>query len=387
MQLSQRIEYLSRAVPSLPPLPPKNFFDITGIRNKEVINSRVLSYFLNVKGEHGFGTLFFDALIALIDKKIDKRSKTISMSEFSGEFTVEEEEPTANALEKDDQKKRIDLVLKGKDGWAIIIENKLYHDVVNPLETYWNHLDNEYKKKVGVILSLFNVGDDKCKVPNREDITYLNITHEELMKQVSQNFIFTSDIKETSIFYLKEYFKTIETHYSSKQNAPIMSEILSELVFQKENVKELLKKIDEANVFATQAIDSIFQSKNFRNSNGLNNRSKLFFTYNENEALVFAINIDKLLTENILVVHLALFTPLVTTEKIEEIKRKVTFGNSKFKTGSYSGRDHSHLFIYTDNNFLNKNEKFEVRFRELLDNDFFTEGGVFNIALTALKNV
>ena len=385
MQLSQLIDYLSRAVPSLPPLPSKNFFDITGIRNKEVINSRVLSYFFNIKGEHGFGTLFFDALIALIDKKIEKRSITLSMREFSGEFTIEEEEPTANALEKDDQKKRIDLVLKGKDGWAIIIENKLYHDVINPLETYWSHLDNEYKKKVGVILSLFNVGDDKCKVPNREDITYLNITHEELIRQVSQNFLFTSDVKETSIFYLKEYFKTIETHYSSKQNAPIMSEILSELVLQKENIKELLRKIDAANEFAMQSIASTFQSKKFKNSNGLTNRSKLYFISEENEALLFAINIDKLLTENTIIVHLALLTPLVEIEKIEEIKRHLTLKNSKFKTGTYSGVDHTHLFIYTDNNFLNKNEKFETRFQDLLENDFLNEGSVFNIALTTLK--
>lgn len=263
----------------------------------------------------------------------------------------------------------------------------IYHDVVNPLETYWDHLDNNYKKKIGVILSLFNVGDDKCKVPSREDITYLNITHEELLKQVSQNFIFTSDVKDTSIFYLKEYFKTIETHYSSKQNTPIMSEILSELILQKENVKELLKKIDEANSFAVQTIDGFFKNKNFRNSNGLNNKSRLFFTYNEKEELFFAINIDKLLTDNTLVVHLALFTPLVTTEKVGEIKRKLSFRNSKFEIGSYSGSDHSHLLIYTDNDFLKKNEKFETRFEELLDNNFFNEGGVFNIALTTLESV
>lgn len=124
MKLTELIEGIR--IPELPPLPPKNFFDITRIRNKEVINTRVLSYFLDVKGEHGFGSLFFDALTTLINNKMGKQSKTFDVSEFTGEFTVEEEEPTANAFEKDDQKKRIDLVLKCKDGWAIIIENKLY---------------------------------------------------------------------------------------------------------------------------------------------------------------------------------------------------------------------------------------------------------------------
>ena len=56
IELEELIENLALRIRELPPLAPKNFFDITGIRNKEVINSKVLSYFFNVTEEHGLGT-------------------------------------------------------------------------------------------------------------------------------------------------------------------------------------------------------------------------------------------------------------------------------------------------------------------------------------------
>ena len=206
IELEELIENLALRIRELPPLAPKNFFDITGIRNKEVINSKVLSYFFNVTEEHGLGTLFYDSLIEIINRKKTDHRPSFDLIHFSADFTIEEEEPTSTATELEDQKKRIDLLLKGEN-WAIIIENKLYHDVINPLATYWEHVsDKQYK--IGIILSLFEVGKKKCTVPIK-GITYINITHNELISEVSKRFTFTSNYNETSLFYLKEYFSLL----------------------------------------------------------------------------------------------------------------------------------------------------------------------------------
>ncbi|MBS1489058.1 MAG: PD-(D/E)XK nuclease family protein [Bacteroidetes bacterium] len=369
MELTQLIEDLN--IPDLPKQAPKNFFDITGIRNKEVINSRVLSYFLNPKEEHGFDTLFYDTLLKLIEKHDPK----VDLNFFRDDFEITEEEVTSNAIERDDQKKRIDLLLTGGD-WAIIIENKLYHDVINPLHTYWDHTQQTHK--IGIILSLFEVDKDKLKVQNK-DISYINITHQELINAVSNQFSFTSAYNETSLFYLKEYFKTIETHYSMKRNIPQMNMTISELIAQKEKVNKLLNVIDITNADIANTILEIFKAKNFENFNGIGNLSKVFYRSAEIDSIFFSINTKDLLLKNTVQIHLAAFTAKLNDQLIDEMKsttKSLVSNIDLFTVGTWADKEHTHITIYTNKKFLNRNDKFDTRFRELLDDFFFRKDGI-----------
>lgn len=375
MELTQLIEDLR--IPDLPPQAPKNFFDITGIRNKEVINSRVLSYFFKANEEHGFGTLFYDSLLDLIEKKKHEHIPVVNLNYFNGEFTVTEEEQTTNVGEKEDQKKRIDLVLKGED-WAIIIENKLYHDVINPLHTYWDHIEADHK--IGIILSLFDVSKSKRSALGGT-ISYINITHQEFISTVSKRFNFTSEHNEISLFYLKEYFKTIETHYSTNRNTPIMNKIINELISQKKRIGDLLQTIKEADDFIIRTIEKIFLEKGFENSNGLGNPSKVFFTSADVNGIFFSTNTKDLLTKNILQIHLAAFTPMVNDKMVDNMKQiaKTCVENiDLFAIGTYAGKDHTHITIYTNKNFLSKEDQFDVKFRGLLDELFFKKDGIID---------
>lgn len=384
MDITQSIENLAYQIPPLPPLRPKNFFDITGIRNKEVINSRVLGYFLNAKEEHGLERLFFESLMDLIKKK-KRELSDIDPDVFAGDFTVEEEEPTINAIEKDDQKKRIDLVLKGA-GWAIIIENKLYHDVINPLRTYWDHL-KEYKHKIGIVLSLFEVKAEKYKGTG---FIFINITHKSLISQIGQNFKFGPEPNEISLFYLKEYFRTIDTHYTAIQNAPQMNEIVNKLIIHREKVNSVLQKMEEANKFiVTQVVDAL-KKYDFKNINGLANPARLFFTWEAIPSIVIAVNTEKLLTENRLVIHLAILTYEVTPEIIDDLRTLVAsrvniLNSANFQAGTYSGKEHTHLLVFTDTNFLQPGENFDSKFKQLLTTELFVDNGVFDQIKTRLN--
>ncbi len=372
MELTQLIEGIR--ISNLPPQPSKNFFDITGIKNKEVINSRVLSYFLNPNGGHGFGTLFYNALLELIDRKKHEHNPLIDVSVYNGDFNITEEEATSNAIESDDKKKRIDLLLTGGDNWAIIIENKLYHDVINPLHTYWDH--TKQPNKIGIILSLFEVDKNKRNVPHR-DISYINITHQELIDSVSKQFIFNSDHSETSLFYLKEYFKTIETHYSAKRNTPTMNKIINELIAQKEHINSLLETIGTTEEFILSTIADIFSKKGFKCFNS----SGTFFKNDENEKIFFAARINDFLSKNTFSLYLVVFTPKVSSELIEKMKQvsKSVINNvdSQYSIdGIYSGKDHTHIVAYTNKNFLGKNDNFDIKFGQLLDEYFFKKDGI-----------
>ena len=374
MELAQLIENIR--VSNLPPQSPKNFFDITGIKNKEVINSRVLSYFLNSEEGHGFGKLFYNALLDLIDRKKHGHNPVIDLSIYNGDYTITEEEATSNALERNDKKKRIDLLLTAGDNWAIIIENKLYHDVINPLHTYWDH--TKQPNKIGIILSLFEVDKNKLKVSHR-DICYINITHQELIDSVSKQFSFTSDYNETSLFYLKEYFKTIETHYSAKRNTPIMNKIINQLIDQKEHINSLLETISKTDDYMLKTIAEIFSEKGFKSFNS----SGTFFINENNEKIFFAARINDFLSKNIFSLYLVAFTPKVNSELIDKMKQvsKSVINNEDSQyaiDGIYSGKDHTHIVAYTNKNFLGKDDKFDIKFRHLLDDFFLKKNGIID---------
>ena len=93
--------------------------DIAGINHLENNWSDIYAYYFDSNANHGLGRLFIDTLNDLIAEKSHKFPLSLN------NFTVKRE-----YIAKDD--KRIDLLIFNEDE-AIIIENKVYANLYNPL--------------------------------------------------------------------------------------------------------------------------------------------------------------------------------------------------------------------------------------------------------------
>ncbi|MDQ8207354.1 PD-(D/E)XK nuclease family protein [Coraliomargarita sp. SDUM461003] len=82
--------------------------------------SDLLQFFLAPSNAHGLGSLFVDALLEVTGITVPAESLKA--------LTVQREVHTENG-------NRIDLLLKAP-GWILLIENKIWHDQINPFEDY-----------------------------------------------------------------------------------------------------------------------------------------------------------------------------------------------------------------------------------------------------------
>ncbi|HCQ77982.1 MAG TPA: hypothetical protein DIV44_14330, partial [Leeuwenhoekiella sp.] len=134
--------------------------------------------------------------------------------------------------------KSIDIVVEGRD-WCIIIENKVDHKLDNPFDIYLEHAQSKKKKLLCLVLSL-EILDPK------PGFGFINITHQDLINEVRKEIPFDTSIPELDIFYLREYFKNIESYYFNLSNQPRMNDIVTALASNHRAVNEIEKKKREA---------------------------------------------------------------------------------------------------------------------------------------------
>ena len=263
IDFEKTIEDVALGLGTLPEQKPKNLFDILGVRNKETINSKILGYFLDVNETHGLQSLFFDSLKAIIEAKGFADSNTLDI--HSGDFQVITEDTTTFA--ESETKKRIDISLIGANNWGIIIENKLYHKVANPLKAYWEHTQKICGDNIiGILLTLFplNLKNDRQEISVKgKKVTYLNITHKEWIDEI-QKQLNLGDIQNIEgLLYLKEYIKTIQSHYKAKMEASTFNNLAFSITKHNEEINDILNKIAQTSKFIEQQINEVFASFGF----------------------------------------------------------------------------------------------------------------------------
>lgn len=197
--------------------------DIAGINHLENNWSDIYAYYFDSNAKHGLGRLFIDTLNALIAEKTHKLPLSLN------NFTVKREYKA-----KDD--KRIDLLISNEDE-AVIIENKVYANLYNPLKTYWESFDLPEENKRGVILSLHTMS-----ISNK---AFVNITHEEFAKRIElslhKHFLYadTKSLLLLQDFIINIYNMThamnkeeLEFYFSEKnrENINRLSEIRSNVI-------------------------------------------------------------------------------------------------------------------------------------------------------------
>ena len=256
--ITKEVALIKAKLPALPKRPRKNLFDILKIQHREIRNSNILSYFFDPNEEHGFGSLFYEALQEIAIKKIkllkEKYPEVIfnDISAFDEIIKVRTEEQTDGAKTKT---KSIDIVLEGDD-WVIGIENKIYHHLNNPLNTYWSHLKSKKKTPFGVLLTLFPLKLNHGKL--NDGNYFLNVTHKELVEKVQQNIQLTGELDNTDIFYLQEYFKNIESHYYHLKNKPEINALVQEITENYSIISEIISKKQAAEKYIENEINTLF---------------------------------------------------------------------------------------------------------------------------------
>ncbi len=168
---------------------PLTFLGISKQPHYENVWSNIYAFFFDSNAEHNLKDLFVQSLIELITKKTGKKFY------FDSFFNVNREYFT-----KDN--KRIDILLSN-DKEAIIIENKVYHNLNNDLQDYWDSIETE--KKQGVILSLRKM--TKRQINNSN---FIGISHVEFLKCVIHNLPkYFSNANEKYIIFFKDFYQNI----------------------------------------------------------------------------------------------------------------------------------------------------------------------------------
>ncbi len=373
--LEQQILRVSKSLPELPLQPRKNIFDILGVRNKETVNSRVLAYFLDPEEEHSFGTLFLDSLLEVVAKiQFDNWDS----KQYAGEFRVTTEDSTINSELLEDRQKRIDISISG-NRWRIIIENKLYHILYNPLKAYMQHAKKNKDHVLGIILSLNRITK---KVEFLENVPLVNITHQEWMHQVQANLML-SDIKnDTDVLYLREYLKTIQTHYRNKMEEPINNILIQALIDHKEAVKEIEDKKTRAIKFIDEQLILAFAKWGYI-------KKRVFFCHPENENLCFwVIPSSEVLSDNHLNFGFEVYHNLKNDlgkeaiHNIQNVLREKVDLNKFFFNNPGEPSHKTRLITYRQNNFLSGGKDFKTELASILDSYFFSQGGIEETVLS-----
>ena len=114
------------------PAVERNIFSICGRGHYENPISDLLAFFIDPSEEHHFGDLFLTSLF-----------EAAGLTPPTGPC-----DPPPTREECTSQGNRIDLVVDG-DGWVLVIENKIRHQVVNPLDDYVDHVVKRTKTLEG----------------------------------------------------------------------------------------------------------------------------------------------------------------------------------------------------------------------------------------------
>lgn len=171
----------------------KNLFSLGGRGHYENPITDLLKFFFNPLEEHKFQNLFLSSLFDLIgDPEFN-----VSYSTFikcSREVYTEEGN-------------RIDLLIEGED-WMVVIENKIMHNLSNPLEEYYNFIQKSHPQKAKLFLVF---APQKRKVPPNWHL----ILYDEFHKSISANlgnYLLNPSMNLNSkwILFLREFLLNIK---------------------------------------------------------------------------------------------------------------------------------------------------------------------------------
>lgn len=210
-----------------------NFFDIAKMPHYEDVITRFYAWFLDDKYIKDHGAWLRDALFELI---MEKSGEKLLVKYCNVQTQV-------NLITGH----RLDLVITvitltlGKI--AIIIENKIYHQLNNDLQSYWDNTGQGCEKKIGVVLSL-----SKVYIPELSGCKFINILHKEVAVRIGQKAEGISD--ESNRIYARDFISNLK---KLSNMATINKEV--KLYFEHaEKINDAIKTRDQAIMYVKSEI-------------------------------------------------------------------------------------------------------------------------------------
>ena len=210
----------------------ETLLDIMGIEHLENQWSYIYMYFFDPCGSHGMSRLFVDTLQKIIQ---DKTGKPLLSMDF---FSVVREDAVPD---EKGNRKRIDLLLQNEEE-AIIIENKVYANLYNRLDLYWDKPNVPNKNKRGVVLSLRKI--------RPKHSGFICITHEEFAKAIEEELpAYFMSAQPKALILLQDFIQNIYniSHPMNEQEIEFYfqdgnREIINRLVEIRNNVINYIKQ-------------------------------------------------------------------------------------------------------------------------------------------------
>ncbi len=180
---------------------PKTFLEIAKQPHYENVISNIYAFFLDPSEEHGLEDLFINSLI----KCLNEKKGSIWIEDFS-EFEIHTEYSIKGG--------RIDILLLSAES-AIIIENKIYHQLTNSLRNY----SNKIGKEIGNQSSVYGLVLGLKEIKTNED-NFVSLTHKELLQQVFEDLgAYMLNASDKYLTFLKDFYQNILnlSHKTMKQ--------------------------------------------------------------------------------------------------------------------------------------------------------------------------
>lgn len=259
---------------------PKTFLGIAKQPHYENVLSNIYAFYFDINGVHKLKDLFIKSLLELINTSSLVKDNIV-FETFSN-YEIITEYGTVN-------QKRIDILLQNNEQ-AIIIENKVYHELNNDLDEYYNEIKVE--TKMGIVLSLHPISDIKHQ-------RFINITHLQLVNQVLQNLgNYILDANDKYIVFLKDFCQNI-----TNLSHPVMEKEAIQFYYKnQEEINQLVKfkfKLREhilsQVVTAGNRLNGV--SKYEPRINSHNDKRLVYYVSNQHKDLMITVVYENLLTE------------------------------------------------------------------------------------------
>lgn len=226
---TQRYKILLSEFDNLPKKAPReeSFISICGFPSREKVSSNILAFFLDTHREHNLKNLFVKSLL---------ESVGLNANDYPEDFESETEVYTKKGY-------YIDLLLRSEQ-INIVIENKLYADLYNDLDDYYERAKEGRDKPVGIVLSLFPIDESKRKEANGSEKYYF-VTYEDFFSKVKENIgNYLEEANPKYIPFLLDYFYNI----GNLERGENMDKEFLEFLRKNDNEKlslEFISKIEE----------------------------------------------------------------------------------------------------------------------------------------------
>ena len=179
----------------------KTIFSIGGRGYYEDPTSDVLAFYLDPNEEHGLGDLVLQSLVT-----VSAMGDKIRWNK-DAQFAIYREVST-------NEKNRIDLLIEC-DEWVLVIENKIYHEAINPFKDYERYIEDEYEN-IAAHFILLSPKDSKI---NDVGEVWKSVNYKDFIEKIESDLGFTL-IKQPINkwhFFLRDFLLNLK-QYSEENN-------------------------------------------------------------------------------------------------------------------------------------------------------------------------